>query len=139
MSNPRQPGIYAIANTLNNKLYIGQTLDLATRARIHFHHLRHNRHRNAHLQAAFNKHGPTRFIYMILQQCCPADLDFTERELIKLHNTTDPEYGYNIEPGGIRNHPESPVTRLKIQRSLSRYHASYHDPAPDTPDCPDFS
>ena len=61
-------GIYKIENLINGKIYIGQTLCLTTRFKSHLSLLRKNRHRNSHLQAAFNKYGELNFVFNVVEK-----------------------------------------------------------------------
>jgi len=70
-------GIYAISNTINNKIYIGSTNDLERRWCEHQHALRQNKHGNCHLQSSWDKHGEKAFEFIVLE--CLDDLD----ELVK--------------------------------------------------------
>ena len=55
---PRRPmGIYKITNLYNNKSYIGQTGDFATRKKQHFAALQAHHHHNQPMQADFNKYS----------------------------------------------------------------------------------
>ena len=50
-------GIYCIKNNINDKLYIGQSINLKRRKRKHFSELNTNHHVNTHLQRAYNKYA----------------------------------------------------------------------------------
>lgn len=90
--------IYKITNTINGKCYIGQTKDYKARFQNHKLRLRKNEHENPHLQYAWNKYGANAFTFEILEFA----EDYNEREkyYIKLYNSTDESYGYNIMAGG---------------------------------------
>ena len=62
-------GIYQITNSINDKVYIGSSVNLVTRKRDHFKTLRKNKHQNQHLQNAFNKYGESCFDFSILHEC----------------------------------------------------------------------
>ena len=62
------PGIYAIQNTMNKKVYVGQSVDVGSRLYGHLSELRDGRHPNRHLQASFTKHGETVFIITLLER-----------------------------------------------------------------------
>jgi|LakMenEpi03Aug12_release.lakeMendotaPanAssembly.Ray.scaffolds.fasta_scaffold64726_6 hypothetical protein len=47
-------GIYKITNTINNKCYIGQSIDCRKRINAHKHSLYYNKHTNSFLQNAYN-------------------------------------------------------------------------------------
>lgn len=61
--------IYKIENIINNNIYIGSAVNIKTRWWNHVSELRGGRHRNKHLQRAWNKHGEDNFIFSILEIC----------------------------------------------------------------------
>lgn len=91
-------GIYCLLNTNNGKRYIGLTTDLYTRINKHRSNLKHNKHYNAHLQAAYNK--GYEFTTVILEQCSIEDLDVLEVKYINDYQTLNPKFGYNLADGG---------------------------------------
>lgn len=90
--------IYKITNIINGKCYIGQAKDYKVRFQGHKLQLRKNEHENQHLQYAWNKYGEDAFTFEVLEFA----EDYNEREkyYIKLYNSTDEAYGYNILDGG---------------------------------------
>ncbi len=60
-------GIYAIVNTVNNKIYIGSSIHLQKRYKEHIYQLKNNIHFNQHLQNSFNKYGNDAFKFIILE------------------------------------------------------------------------
>ena len=70
-SIPENSGIYCIMNILNNKKYIGSTLNFRNRLRRHYYMLRKCKHHNYHLQNAYNKYGANCFVFIILEMCEP--------------------------------------------------------------------
>ena len=56
-----QCGIYRILNTINNKFYIGSSVNLRKRLYEHRRLLRLGKHENYHLQNAFTKYGEENF------------------------------------------------------------------------------
>lgn len=51
-----KPGTYAIKNTVNNRIYIGSSVNLQERKATHYRYLRLGEHCNPFLQADYNKH-----------------------------------------------------------------------------------
>jgi group I intron endonuclease len=49
--------------------YVGQAVDLKTRKNNHFNQLKNSKHKNKHLQRAYNKYGKENFIFEILELC----------------------------------------------------------------------
>jgi len=114
-------GIYIIYNLKNNKCYIGQSLRVKERIRAHRYALRHNKHYNNYLQAAWNKYGEKSFHFSI---CCSVlgknkkdilkNLNAFEKTFIKLYLSF--ENGYNLTSGGD-NHEVSTETKRKLSES----------------------
>ena len=50
-----ESGIYKITNLTNGMVYIGSSINIEIRLKHHFRELKNNRHKNRHLQNAFNK------------------------------------------------------------------------------------
>jgi len=75
-----QPGcVYQIVNSINGKVYVGETTRGELRWRKHLSCLRGNYHRNPHLQADFNEFGEDAFEWSIIQEL-PKDKEVLERE-----------------------------------------------------------
>lgn len=66
-------GIYRIQNLKNSKVYVGSTSQRGfnVRKNEHWSKLRNNKHCNAKLQNAWNKHGEDAFVFDILLICDP--------------------------------------------------------------------
>jgi len=93
-------GIYKITNSVNGKLYIGQSVNMSNRQTAHFEALRSKRHYNNYLQKSFNKYGESNFVFTIIEECELLD----EREIywIKYFKSTDRFHGYNLLYGGTK-------------------------------------
>lgn len=93
-------GIYQIRNIQNDHFYIGSAVDLRRRKRRHFSELRHNRHNNKHLQAAWNKYGEASFEFIVLEFVADReDLYTTEDKWLKAH--VGKQYCYNLGMAAI--------------------------------------
>lgn len=92
--------IYIITNTINEKVYIGQTNDPKRREREHFSfgYLKEDDDEIKVLYLAMKKHGVKNFIFSILEG--PIE-NYNEREKfwIKEYNSLVPN-GYNVTEGG---------------------------------------
>lgn len=103
--------VYCFKNSINNKLYIGETVKRNFRSRF-IEHCCHSKYGNSYFYKAIRKYGWDNFDRMILYQT--EELEDTleneqklnnlvnnkEQEYIKLFNTTDYSVGYNLTGGG---------------------------------------
>lgn len=89
--------IYRITNTINQKIYIGRSVDFQKRKNRHLSSMRRNKQDNPYLQNAFNKYGEEAFVFEIVEDNV-ADDKLVEREQYWLDTTKsyEPEIGYNI-------------------------------------------
>lgn len=110
-------GIYKITNTVNDKIYIGQSTRLSKRLNHHRLALKNNYHENQHLQNAYNKYGDV-FEMKVLVLCDDElELDALERFYIAYYDSMNPERGYNKETGGHFSKHLSEETRKKIREA----------------------
>lgn len=67
--NRKRPimGVYCIQNAINNKRYIGSSVNVLVRLEKHRSLLRSNKHENLYLQNAWNKYGEDNFICYLLE------------------------------------------------------------------------
>jgi group I intron endonuclease len=90
-------GIYRIFNKINEKIYIGSAVHLNNRKINHFHALQNNRHRNKHLQRAYNKYKKENFIFEILEYVDDKN-KLIEREQWWIDKYWNKKVLYNINP-----------------------------------------
>jgi group I intron endonuclease len=96
-------GIYKITNTINNKMYIGETLDIEKRWSDHKRQLNNYTHKNKMLQSEWKQYGGENFKFEAIKVLgddikSPIDkyvLVVCEDIFIRKYNTL--EAGYNIE------------------------------------------
>lgn len=112
-----KPGIYIITNSIANKNYIGQSLDIKKRLTQHKSNLKNGRADNDYLQKAWNKVNGDGFLFDVLMYCDEDALDFWEIFYIRLFNSVDKGCGYNFETGGNANKIISPETRVKMSKA----------------------
>jgi group I intron endonuclease len=91
----KKSGIYKIINVVNNKFYVGSAVDLRRRKTRHFCELRTGKHKNAHLQAAWNKYGEKAFTFVIVEEH-PEGADLLAAENIWLKEHVGKDYCYNL-------------------------------------------
>ncbi len=80
---PATSGIYKITCTANKKFYIGSAVNLSHRQWDHFSFLRRNKHKNPHLQRAWNKYGEPVFTFEVLEFVLPISLTAREQYWFK--------------------------------------------------------
>lgn len=91
-------GIYKITNIVNNKVYIGQSIDIKKRW---------ERHRivafnsaypqyNCLIYKAFRKYGLNNFVFEVLEECCEEDLNRLENFYIEQYDSCNRDKGYNM-------------------------------------------
>ena len=88
-------GVYKITNEVTGKFYIGSSKDIDKRFERHKLLLDANRHVNVILQRAWNKYGPTKFTFSILEECSADECINREQHYL---DTLQPfkSIGYNI-------------------------------------------
>lgn len=117
-----KPGVYVIKNLMNSKIYIGSsTMRIIKRIEHHISMLRARKHKNTHLQNAFNKYGEINF--------CASVIETTEK-----HNTLEREQYwidreekenlYNINPLASGTPSMSKETILKRAETMKKKYAS---------------
>lgn len=94
-------GIYIIKNEINNKVYIGQSINIEKRIKEHFWKAQNKKDvsYNTAIHQAIRKYGKENFSWKILQECTEEELDSLEKKFIKEYNSLTPN-GYNILEGG---------------------------------------
>ena len=94
-------GIYKITNNINNKSYIGQSINIEKRIKEHFwkSFLEKDISFTSILHTAIRKYGKENFVIEVLEECSLEELDDKEKYYIKKYNTISPN-GYNILSGG---------------------------------------
>ena len=96
--------IYKYTNQVNNKVYIGQTINEYKRKYAHKHALNSWR---SYFHNAIKKYGYDKFVYEILEEIDDIDakelkikLDTLEQKYISTYKSNDPNFGYNLTLGG---------------------------------------
>ena len=62
-------GVYFIRNKINEKFYVGHSVDIKYRFRRHLYELKRNIHHCQYLQRAWNKYGEDNFEFIIYKEC----------------------------------------------------------------------
>jgi len=114
-----ESGIYAIINKLNNKIYVGSTINFKKRWNKHKTELRHRKHHSKHLENAWHLHGEENFEFKILEEVTDLkNLVVKEQKYINLYNSFDENNGYNIckfaeTVKGVKRSEEEKITLSK--------------------------
>ena len=112
-------GIYGIENIINGKVYGGQAIDFKNRKKYHFNILKNNKHKNSHLQNAYNKYGKESFIFKILIYCEPFELTRYEQFFVDYYKSFG--LSYNIRECVDSNlgfhHSEESKKKMSIAKS----------------------
>lgn len=111
----KRSGIYSIKNTVSGKVYIGSSINLASRLGEHLRKLKGNCHSNKYLQSAWNKYGESSFTFNIEYFCVETELLKYEKRIVDSYKE---KLGwrqmYNLRPEptsnlGFKHSPESLV------------------------------
>jgi hypothetical protein len=78
-------GVYQIKNLINNKCYIGSSIEIENRWRRHKKDLRKNKHHSIILQRAWNKYGESNFEFSIIEECLVEVLIIQEQYYLELY------------------------------------------------------
>lgn len=90
-------GIYKIQNRINDKIYIGSSVDIHKRWLQHRSQLNKNQHHSKHLQNSWIKYGQNNFKFEIVELVSNKELlTSIEQEWINKTKCYDYNYGYNI-------------------------------------------
>lgn len=90
-------GIYQIRNKVNNKIYIGSSVDILRRWKEHKRRLRGDYHSNLHFQRSWNKHGENNFKFEILMLSDELLLKSCEQYFL---DNLEPEYNISTKASG---------------------------------------
>lgn len=108
-------GIYKITNKINNKSYIGKSIDIQKRWKYHLDNFNCKKEYDKTLYRAFRKYGESNFSFEILEEINEEDYDLIsderEKYWIKFYNTL--ETGYNETSGGDGGYSEKARNKIK--------------------------
>lgn len=108
--------IYKATNLINNKVYIGQTINsLEYRKNQHIRETRSLQRKNVYFHDAISKYGANNFLFEEIDSAKTLDeLDQKERYWINFYHSTDKNCGYNLDSGGRSGGVKSEETKKKI-------------------------
>ena len=95
-------GIYKVTNLINNKIYIGQSINIYQRWQAHKSTSlnKNSKEYNIYFHNALRKYGIENFNFEIIEQCVENDLDKREKYWIEYYNSYGRNFGYNESKGG---------------------------------------
>lgn len=109
-------GIYKITNKLNNKCYIGQSIDIERRWKEHIASIKSKKQNQIYL--AFRKYGLTNFSFEIIELCEEQDLDEKEMYWIKYYDSYNNGYNMTIGGEGKRLDYDYITSQYKIYKTM---------------------
>ena len=95
--------IYHITNDVNNKKYIGKTINLLHRLQDHFSRLEKNQHHSHKLQRAVNKYGIEHFKVSYEEVEIKNEEELNLLEILEIQKYDSYNNGYNETLGGDGN------------------------------------
>lgn len=128
-------GIYKITNNINNKVYIGQSINIEKRWREHKRRaFVQNKEYNKYLYNAFRKYGLDNFSFEIIIECPREQLNELECFYIRQYNSCNELYGYNETDGynqpqyGFQgeSHPRHKLTTDEVYYIRECYNQHYN-------------
>jgi hypothetical protein len=114
----KKSGIYCIENIINNKKYIGSSVNIYQRLHKHRTFLIRNKHKNSILQNSVNKNGIENFRCYILEEVTIENLIKREQYYINVSNSI-----YNVVRNVIRV-KIAEETKIKISNVLKQKYIS---------------
>ena len=89
-------GIYRITCIANTKIYIGSSQNIKHRLQIHIKTLSEGKHKNSHLQSAYNLYGNSFFIFEVIEFTIVDKLIEREQYWLDLTQSYNRKIGFNI-------------------------------------------
>jgi group I intron endonuclease len=106
-------GVYKITNIINNKCYVGSSINIYNRFHTHRNKLKNKTHSSQHLTNSYHKYGDSNFQFEILEYC----INITEREQYWI-NKLKPEYNKREIAQNNLGRKVSQETKSKISKTL---------------------
>ena len=109
-------GIYKITNKVNGKVYIGQSVDIERRWKEHRQRPfnSNSQQYNSPLYRAIRKHGLDNFIFQVIEEGLPSELNDKEIYWINYYNSY--LNGYNLTLGGDTGEHNAKLTQEQINK-----------------------
>lgn len=124
-------GIYKITNKINNKCYIGQSVDIQQRWSKHLSAFNGEHTPDYKIYRAFEKYGLQNFTFEVIEECEQQHLDEREIYWIEFYNSF--AEGYNMSLGGkaCNGTNDKKVYQYSLDGALIGEYKSAHEAARD--------
>lgn len=123
-------GVYAIRNTITNRVYVGGTLSFRHRLIDHRHRLLHRKHYSKSLQTEWDRDGSEAFEWIVIEIVGPKPLRVSrEQHWMDTLKSAHPDHGYNASPtaGSPKGIKRSEALRAKMSAvQKGRPHSAEH-------------
>lgn len=108
-------GIYKIINIINNKIYVGSSINMYQRIHHHVSELKRQKHCSPYLQKVFNKYKLENLNFEIIEYCDKEDLINREQYYI---DNLKPDYNICKIAGSLLGVKKSEASKLKQSLSM---------------------
>lgn len=124
-SRTHTTGIYKITCAANGRAYVGASVNIESRWRMHRHKLNNQRHTNKEFQNDWNKYGAGAFAFEVVKECEAAQLLKVERAAmaaqmivsgVSLYNR---HWGFEVQPRTNKPRKVLCVTTGETYRSIT--------------------
>lgn len=115
----KKSGVYKIINIINNKCYIGSSVNIKERWINHRKSLKNGKHHSNILQRAYLKYGKENFLFEILEEVEPVKEKLLEKEQYFL-DTLKPEYNILKIAGSCLGSKRSEEAKQKMREARLR-------------------
>lgn len=119
--------IYIIINSINDKVYVGQSVNPESRFRTHRHLLNNSKHSNPHLQNSWLKYKEKAFEFYILKECLDQEVtNYDEEFYINWFKKLN--LCFNYKSGGNNGHPsQETIEKIRLANTGRKHSQSYKD------------
>lgn len=112
-------GIYVIRHSDSDRVYVGGSVNVTARRKVHLNSLRQGKHHSTKLQRAWDKYGEAKFTFLPIIWCGREDLMFYEQRAIEAFGAY--ASGFNCVP--TAGSPHNPVFTKETREKMSRARA----------------
>lgn len=111
--------IYKITNTVNGKIYIGQTVQTNPKMRWYSHQADARKGKKSHLYDSMRKHGVESFAWEVIDQADNLEaLNKLEQHYVELYDSINK--GYNVrEAGGNKLHNAASIEKMRASQKAA--------------------